>query len=375
MSNQLKSQRVIEFGPFRFHPASGELFKENQKLATLTPKVGKTLEVLLERRGEVVDKEWLLKAIWPDSTVEESNLTHNIWELRQYLGKESIETIPRRGFRFGVPEAPASTRRKRLKLEPAAAGLIAVVAALAILWILRAAWTGRGAPVPAGDVFYIYRDAVSPDNHFHPTGRMGDCGDIELDEAWSQNPYSGSTAIRVTYTPKGLGPNRCSYPAPCRWAGTYWQHPPDNWGTEAKWKGAGFNLSGFTRLRFRARADRPATLEFKVGGIDEPYGDSLRQPRSTLARLDANWREFEIDLTGADLRHIIGGFCWVTNWVSNPQPVTFYLDEIRFEGRSPKRRPPQPAEAGVVSPLFSDGPFGGRLPARNGAWGLRRTSG
>lgn len=375
MSNQLKSQPVIEFGPFRYNPASGELFKENQKLATLKPKVGKTLEVLLERRGDVVDKEWLLKAIWPDSVVEESNLTHNIWELRQLLGSDLIETIPRRGFRLQVPEAPARSRRLTLNPKTVAVGLVAIAAGLVILWTLRAARTGRNATAATGDVFYVYRDAASPDNHFYPTGRMGDCGDIELDEAWSQNPYSGSTAVRVTYTPKGLGPNTCSYPAPCRWAGLYWQHPPDNWGTEAKWEGEGYNLSGFTRLRFRARADRPTTLEFKVGGINGPYGDSLRQPRSTLARLDANWREFEIDLTGADLRHIIGGFCWVTNWAANPQPITFYLDEIRFEGRSPNRRPPRPAEAGVVSPPFSDGPFGGRPPARSGAWGLRRTSG
>lgn len=375
MSNQSKSQRVIEFGPFRFHPASGELFKENQKLATLTPKVGQTLEVLLERRGEVVDKEWLLKAVWPDTTVEESNLTHNIWQLRQLLGKESIETIPRRGFRLRVPEAPAPSPRMHFKLKWVTAGLVAAVAGLAILWSLRATWTGRSGLVSAGDVFYIYRDAASPDNHFYPTGKMGDCGDIEINEAWNQNPYSGATAIRITYTPKGMGPNICSYPAPCRWAGLYWLHPPDNWGKEAKWKGEGYNLTAFTRVRFWARADRPATLEFKVGGIDGPYGDSLRPPRSRLAQLDTSWREFEIDLTGADLRHIIGGFCWVTSWVANPRPVTFYLDEIRFEGRSPDRRPPPPEEAGAISPPFSDGPFGGRLPARSGAWGLRRTSG
>jgi hypothetical protein len=63
------------------------------------------------------------------------------------------------------------------------------------------------------------------------------------------------------------------------------------------------------------------------------YGDSLRDARSTVARLTEQWEEFEIDPTGADLGHIVGGFCWVTNWDTNPQAVTLYLDDIRFEKR------------------------------------------
>ena len=85
------------------------------------------------------------------------------------------------------------------------------------------------------------------------------------------------------------------------------------------------------RVKFAARADRPATIEFKVGGIAEPYGDSLKQGRGLVARLGPEWREFEVDLAGADLTHIIGGFAWSTNWSNAPGGVTFWLDEIRFE--------------------------------------------
>jgi hypothetical protein len=59
----------------------------------------------------------------------------------------------------------------------------------------------------------------------------------------------------------------------------------------------------------------------------------LKSARRTVAPLSEQWREFSIDLAGADLRHIIGGFCWATNWDTNLQGATFYLDDIRFEAR------------------------------------------
>jgi hypothetical protein len=188
-----------------------------------------------------------------------------------------------------------------------------------------------GVRPPAGARFSVYEDASSSVNRYKPTGYMGDTGDIRIDEAFEKNPHSGKECIQIVYSAKGRGPNECPYKGPCRWAGVYWQEPPNNWGRTQEWKGRGFDLSGYSRLVFAARADKPARIEFKVGGIDGPYGDSLRYARSKLARLTEQWEEFEIDLTGADLRHIVGGFCWVTNWDTNPQGVTFYLDDIRFE--------------------------------------------
>lgn len=202
------------------------------------------------------------------------------------------------------------------------------IVSLATLLAQRpAARTVRDSP------FYIYEDASSPRNRFQPTGYMGDVGDIRIDQAFTTKPHSGSESIQIIYTAKGGAPHDCPYKGPCRWAGVYWQEPPNNWGKEAALKGRGFDLSGYDRLVFWARADKPARIEFKVGGIDGRYGDSLRYARSTVARLTENWQPFEIDLAGADLRHIVGGFCWVTNWDINPQGVTFYLDDIRFETR------------------------------------------
>lgn len=190
---------------------------------------------------------------------------------------------------------------------------------------------GKGSPVGTERAFYVYKDADSPNNHFSPSGYMGDCGDIEIDEAYDKKPHSGKTCIKVVYLAKGRGPNNCDYTPPCKWAGAYWQQPQNNWGVDEALKDKGLNLSAYNRLRFWARANKRCTIEFKVGGIGQPFGDSLIYPRSKSCNLTNNWQEFEIDLGEADLRHIIGGFCWVTSWTNNPEGITFYLDDIRFE--------------------------------------------
>src|SRR5687767_3776423 len=82
--------------------------------------------------------------------------------------------------------------------------------------------TKESAPVPKGKfkTFRVYTDANSPDNHYAPSGWMGDWGDIKLDAAYMENPHSGTTSIKVVYTAqKTQGAN---------WAGIYWQNPPNN---------------------------------------------------------------------------------------------------------------------------------------------------
>jgi len=187
-------------------------------------------------------------------------------------------------------------------------------------------------PTPLPQIaFHIYQNVDSPENHYNPSGFMGDTGDIHIDPAFEDPPNSDQTVIKVVYDAEGKGPNECLYSPPCRWAGVYWQEPPNNWGTNPEWQGKGFNLTGYTRLVFRAKADQACTIEFKVGGINQTYGDSLAYARSKTAKLTQEWQEFEIDLKNADLTHIIGGFVWVTNWEKNPGGIIFYLDDIRFE--------------------------------------------
>lgn len=223
------------------------------------------------------------------------------------------------------------------RLRPLIRGLFVCTAAVICA---LAAWAGTDAVSEKNtpetfdtpkEGFYVYFDADYRGNHFTPSGYMGDCGDIEINESCTENPHSNRTCIRVVYAAKGKGPNVCDYSAPCKWAGVYWQYPPNNWGKDSVHKDAGFDLSAHKKLVFWARAEKECRIEFKVGGIAEQFGDSLKSPRTNRAKLTTSWQEFEIDLDGADLSHIIGGFCWATDWQTNPDGVTFYLDDIRYE--------------------------------------------
>lgn len=114
------------FGPFRYDPAQRQLLRDGQHVP-LVPKAVDTLHVLLERRGQIVDKTTLLQLVWPDTTVEEIGLARNISILRKALGDDGdtpryIETIPKRGYRFSAPSRPAPGK-PRLWI-PAAALLV-----------------------------------------------------------------------------------------------------------------------------------------------------------------------------------------------------------------------------------------------------------
>ena len=92
------------FGRFRLNVRDCILEKDGVRVP-LTPKVVDTLFVLVQNAHQVVTKEALMKAVWPDVTVVESGLTRNISVLRKALEEDLpegsyIETIPRRGYRF-----------------------------------------------------------------------------------------------------------------------------------------------------------------------------------------------------------------------------------------------------------------------------------
>ena len=76
---------VYEFGPFHMDPDKQILLRGNDPVP-VTPKASDTLLVLVRRSREVVSKEELLKEVWPNSFVEESNLSQNIFLLRKALG-------------------------------------------------------------------------------------------------------------------------------------------------------------------------------------------------------------------------------------------------------------------------------------------------
>lgn len=98
-----KEFHCYEFGPFRLDAEERLLFR-GQEIVPLTPKVVETLLVLVENRGQLLHKNELMEALWPDTFVEESSLAQNISLLRKALGEDQvrqyIETLPKRGYRF-----------------------------------------------------------------------------------------------------------------------------------------------------------------------------------------------------------------------------------------------------------------------------------
>ncbi len=102
MSRQIK--HFYDFGRFRLDAPARVLLCDGE-MEMLTQKAFDVLLVLVEQRGRIVEKDELMRRVWPDTFVEESNLAHQIYTLRKALGKaadgkEYIQTVPRRGYRF-----------------------------------------------------------------------------------------------------------------------------------------------------------------------------------------------------------------------------------------------------------------------------------
>src|SRR5262245_18565855 len=100
-------QTTYQFGPFRLEVRERRLWRGGE-VVPLRGKVFDPLSVLVENAGRLVTKQELLDAVWPETTVEENNLNHNVSVLRKALGGETtsqqyIETVPRVGYRFASP--------------------------------------------------------------------------------------------------------------------------------------------------------------------------------------------------------------------------------------------------------------------------------
>ena len=168
--------------------------------------------------------------------------------------------------------------------------------------------------------FFVYADRGYFKNHYIPSGWMGDYGDVKINDAWAEKPYSRKTAIKIVYTAQkkqGAG-----------WAGIYWKDPANNWGNL---KG-GYDLTGAKKLTLWARGEKGGEVitEFKVGGINGEHSDSASASIGPVT-LGTDWNEYTIDLKDEDLSLIIGGFSFIIGSMENPDGATFYLDDIAFE--------------------------------------------
>ena len=103
----MQIKQFYAFGPFRLDSEKRVLVRDGRPVP-LAPKGAEILLVLVENAGHLVDKDNLMKRVWPDAVVEEGNLNKNVSVLRKVLGEwdggqEYIETVPKRGYRFVAP--------------------------------------------------------------------------------------------------------------------------------------------------------------------------------------------------------------------------------------------------------------------------------
>jgi len=115
------NKHFYEFGPFRIDPEERQLLR-GQDPVPLTPKAFETLLILIRSSEHVVLKDELMKALWPDSFVEDANLSQNIFILRKALGDSAqdaryIATVPGRGYRFAQKVKQVGPEEDALVIE------------------------------------------------------------------------------------------------------------------------------------------------------------------------------------------------------------------------------------------------------------------
>ncbi len=130
MTSGKSGQSIYQFDEFQLNAGSRLLLRDGQALS-LTPRVFDTLVYLVKHHGRVIEKDELMREIWPDAVVEENNLNQNISTLRRVLGEARgdnrfIVTVPGHGYRFaadvrvlsGEPVQPGSLPQKTIAVLP-----------------------------------------------------------------------------------------------------------------------------------------------------------------------------------------------------------------------------------------------------------------
>ena len=156
---------VYVFGPYRLNVDARLLTREHQPVA-LAPKTFDLLLLLVRRAGQALSKQELLTELWPDTFVEEGNLSFQISTLRKALGQTAhpwIETVPKHGYRFAVEvtTAPPPAHRPQTEVSspaapaprPRAAGGRWVAAGLLAVAIVAMAYAAhvRRRPIKSPD--------------------------------------------------------------------------------------------------------------------------------------------------------------------------------------------------------------------------------
>lgn len=153
-----EDRQLYEFGPFRLDARQRRLSKDGEPLQ-VAPKGLEILIFLAQHPGEVVTKDELIHNVWPDSFVEEANLSQNIFLLRKALGEKASEnryiaTVSGRGYRFvcdlrNVAEERAKASEPGMPVQTTPLDLPSPASG-GRLWGRRLLWAVGGAVVTVG---------------------------------------------------------------------------------------------------------------------------------------------------------------------------------------------------------------------------------
>jgi Tol biopolymer transport system component/DNA-binding winged helix-turn-helix (wHTH) protein len=222
VGNAVDISGPIRFGVFEADLRAGELRKSGVKVK-LSGQPFQVLSILLSRPGEVVSREEIQRALWPDTFVDaERNLNTAVNKIREVLGDSAesprfVETLPRRGYRFIAPvngtRSPESTQLRVLSPPPAksqvrwavlayTSGAIAIVLLVALVATLHRRAGRSGAPHERTLTRLTFEPGLQIGATWSPDGRYlayssNRGGKFDI---WVQQ-VSGGDPIQITHAP------------------------------------------------------------------------------------------------------------------------------------------------------------------------------
>ncbi|HEV2896362.1 MAG TPA: winged helix-turn-helix domain-containing protein [Pseudaminobacter sp.] len=197
-----KSAETITFGGFVFLTKSKELRTVEGKAVDLRSQSAEVLSALAARPGEIVSKDALMQAVWPDTFVTDDSLTQCIADIRRALGDDRhviVETLPKRGYRLNADPSDAAGSTTIAGVEPSQVRsprrsfiLGALVLVAAAIGAHYGAEIWRAAPVRSSD---MPRIAILPFDDFSAGGDKGYLSDAVAEGIITELAQSKTYAV------------------------------------------------------------------------------------------------------------------------------------------------------------------------------------